>query len=450
MSAVGLWSARSAAVLASAVVIIAAGTIAGIAFVGGSARLVLLAAGAVGAGALAYLAATRIATFALVLLAIRSSLDILGMQKRGVPGGSSGVPAIAVSLILLVAVALWVPAQRRAGMQALSALSTAGIALAAACALSAIGSLDQVVTFTEIARVTSGIAMLVLLVGIVRNEDMVRQVLRVVYLSATVPYLVASWQVVAAGSSAFTDASRIVGTFRHPNAFGAYLAVLLVAGVALVHGVRGVERRVLYAILAIGLVFLVLTFSRGSWIATALGLMVVALVQRRPGVIGLLVGVVAAAATVPAVWVRLADLGESRSLSGGEGNSLVWRFDYWHETFQFADRNPATGIGLDMTQFVTVEGNVPHNDFVRMYVETGWIGLLALLALICVLAVTAYRSVRWSTIDLHRSVGAGFVGSLAAIIVVMIGGNVISTVVLLWYFFALAACAHAVALDGNP
>jgi len=433
----------------AAVAIAAAGALAGVGFVNGVARLLLLGAGAVGTLALGYLAMTRIATFALVLLAVRSSLGITGMHVSGTPGGSSGVPATAVSLLLIFAVSLWVPAQRRVG-EALPALSIAGIAVAATALLSTIGSIEKTATITEAARVTSAIAMLVLLVGIVRTLDQVRNTLRAVYLSAVVPFAVAAWQVASAGSTAFNDASRIVGTFSHPNAFGAYLAVLLVAGVALVHGVKGVERRVLSLILIVGFGLLVLTFSRGSWIATALGLIVVAGVQHRPAVIALLIGVVAAAATVPAVWVRLSDLGETRSLSGGEGNSLVWRFDFWRETLQFADRNPATGIGLDMAQFVMAEGNLPHNDFVRMYVEAGWLGLMALLALLCVLVTTARRAMTVAVADPERAVGAGFGGSLAVILIVMVGGNVISTVVLLWYFFAIAACAHAVSRGLAP
>jgi len=433
----------------AAVPIAAAGALAGVGFVSGLARPLLLSAGVVGTLVLGYLAMTRIAAFALVLLAVRSSLDITSIQASGTRGGSSGVPATAVSLLLIFAVSLWVPAQRRVG-EALPALSIAGIAVAVTAVLSSVGSIEKAVTIIEAARVTSAAAMLVLLVGIVRTRKQVRSTLRVVYVSAVVPFVVAAWQVASAGSTAFKDASRIVGTFSHPNAFGAYLALLLVAGVAFVQSVKGVERRVLQSLLIVGFGLLVLTFSRGSWIATVLGLIVVAVVQRRPSVIGLLIGVMAVAATVPAVWVRLSDLGEIRSLSGGEGNSLVWRFDFWRETLQFADRNPATGIGLDMAQVVMADGNLPHNDFIRMYVEAGWLGLTALLALLCVLVATAWRAMAIGVSDPERAVGAGFSGSLTVIIIVMVGGNVISTVVLLWYFFAIAACAHAVSRGWEP
>ena len=84
---------------------------------------------------------------------------------------------------------------------------------------------------------------------------------------------------------------------------------------------------------------------------------------------------------MPGVSPRLSDLTQTRSLTGTGGNSLVWRMDHWDEVLQLAGHDTATGIGMDMVRFVSPGGTLPHNDFVRMYVEAGWLGLLALLAL---------------------------------------------------------------------
>lgn len=432
--------------------IVAIATVAGPAFVTGWAIPILLAIGAVLLGALVFVAITRVEAFALVLLAGRASLDIANMQQRGVQGGVSGLPATLVSVLLIGVVVVWIAANRRQGCACLPWVSLAGVAVAGAAVVSVTASIRPFVTLTEAARLASAIAMLTLLTALIRDDAGIRRVLTVCYGSMVLPLVVALTQaMMGAGGSNVDGVSRIVGTFLHPNAFGAYLTVLLVTGVALVPAVRSRVRWSLVLLLVAGFTTLLLTYSRGSWLATAIGLLVVAIVQRRVAVILLLVAVLGGGSQVPSVQARLADLEQGRSLSGSEGNSLVWRIDYWRETLQYADDSPATGIGLDMAQFVTIEQNLPHNDFVRMYVEAGWLGLLSLLSLLGTLATIAVRAMRAARNSLHQAVAHGFVGSLASLMVMMVGGNIITSVVVLWYFFALAACAYAITVigDGN-
>lgn len=426
------------------VAVVVAGALAGFYFVNGQALPLLVVVVLVSAVSLGFLAMTRISLFILTLLATRSSLDITNMQEGS--SGVSGLAATGVSLLLIITVAMWVAAQHREDNRVLSPLSLGGVALACAGVISAAGSIEPLETLTEAARVTSAVAMLIILTAILTSGEDVRRLLHVTYLSMVVPLLFAVIQAVTSGGQSDSSGlSRVVGTFIHPNAFGAYLAVLLVAGVALLRATTGHERLLLQLLLAAGFVALLLTFSRGSWLAAVVGLVTVAFVQRRPSVLLLMGAALAAGAMVPAVWTRLADLGQTRSLAGTEGNSLIWRIDYWRQLLQLADENPATGIGLNMAQEVTVEGNLPHNDFVRMYVEAGWIGLLAFVGLLVLLAVTARRAVAQATTEDELAVAGGFSGALAVITVIMVGGNVISSVVLLWYFFALAASAHFVA-----
>ena len=417
----------------------------GVAVASGAGRAVLVLLALVVAASLGYLAMHRVFTFALVLLTVRSTIDITNLQEGG-PGTTSGIAATAISLVLIGVATLWVAAQRRNGDAVFTPLSLGGVVLVAAAVLSTFSSTRPFLTLSETARTTSAVAMLVLLVAVVRRRDDVRRTLVACYCSMIVPLLFAAGQVLTGGAAPNADGiSRIVGTFRHPNAFGAYLAVLLVFGVAMLQVARGRHRAVLAVLVVCGFAALVATYSRGSWLATILGLVVLAIAQRRLAVLFLLATALGAAAMVPAVSVRLADLGEARSLTGTGGNSFVWRLDHWREMLQFASHNPATGIGMDMAQFVTQGGTLPHNDFVRMYVEAGWLGLLSLLALLTLLAVTAVRAVRDAADAEQLAVASGFAGSLTVVATIMMGGNVISAVVVLWYFFALAACALWVA-----
>jgi putative inorganic carbon (hco3(-)) transporter len=98
-----------------------------------------------------------------------------------------------------------------------------------------------------------------------------------------------------------------------------------------------------------------------------------------------------------------------------------------------------------MTERQTEEEKQPHNDFLRAYVETGLIGLVAYLAMIVALVATGIGAVRASPRhSFERGVGAGFLGCALAFIAVSVAANVISNVVTLWYLFAFAAAASAV------
>jgi O-antigen ligase len=97
-----------------------------------------------------------------------------------------------------------------------------------------------------------------------------------------------------------------------------------------------------------------------------------------------------------------------------------------------------------MTQYVTDQAKVPHNDFLRAYVETGLIGLSAYAAVVLALIHTARGALARAAPGFERGVGVGFVGCVASFIVFSVAENLISQVVVLWYFVAFAAAAISV------
>ena len=149
---------------------------------------------------------------------------------------------------------------------------------------------------------------------------------------------------------------------------------------------------------------------------------------------------------------RFAQLADARAVGGDPtGNTLAWRIGYWTEIVPLANRNPVTGIGPNMTQLQTDEAKKPHNDFLRAYVETGVVGLLAYLAM--VIAAAARRAAGAAPgaagYALERGVAVGFLGCAVAFVAVSAASNVISSVATLWYFVAFAAVAGAPALGSG-
>jgi putative inorganic carbon (hco3(-)) transporter len=169
---------------------------------------------------------------------------------------------------------------------------------------------------------------------------------------------------------------------------------------------------------------------------------VVALLQSRRLLIGLLAGVCAVAIAVPSVGARFADLSEPVQDNGTPGNSLSWRWQYWTEAVQLSRESPVSGIGLKMVATEADEGKQPHNDIIRAYVELGVLGLLAYVGLLVAFVRTAMAGLRAAPRrrgpSLDRGISVGFAGVVTAFIVLSLVANVMSQVVLLWYFLSLA------------
>jgi O-antigen ligase len=216
--------------------------------------------------------------------------------------------------------------------------------------------------------------------------------------------------------------------------------------VAVYRYLAGRWRVPLAVLLGLSFVFLLLTNTRSAILGAAIGLVVVAVVQRS---VRMLVSLCLVAALgllfLPAVGDRFAQLADARAVGGAPtGNTLAWRLGYWSEIVPLANRNPVTGIGPNMTQFETDEAKKPHNDFLRAYVETGVVGLLAYLAMVVSMMLAGLGALRRAPPDtLHRGVAVGFLACAVAFVAVSAASNVLSSVATLWYLVAFAALAGA-------
>src|SRR4029077_1744426 len=129
---------------------------------------------------------------------------------------------------------------------------------------------------------------------------------------------------------------------------------------------------------------------------------------------------------------------------GNTSNSIQWRFSYWTEVLPLANDNPITGVGLRMSSFLTTQNKEPHNDFLRAYVDSGIIGVIASLALLTSMVLVARQSLKEAGPGFDRSIAVGFAGCVIAFVLISIVSNVITEVIVVWYSRAFAAGAHAV------
>jgi putative inorganic carbon (HCO3(-)) transporter len=420
----------------------------------GNVKLAALPIAAIAAIGLIYLALTNFELFVLTCLFVRTSLDAIGGS-----GTTLSNPSSLLSLTFMAAALLWLAARSYRGDKLRdSVLTPAILFFGVACLLSALTSQLRGISIIEFSRILSVVVMALVLERLATTPAAVRRIMLAAMGSALIP-LTASFAAYAVGAplldrrAALADGiKRVRATFDQANGFSRYLLFMIIMGVAMYPHVPK-RWRIPSIIGLVGLgMLMVLTYTRSSWIALVVGLLVVGWFQSKK-LVGILIGLALAVSLfVPSVTARFSDLtadnGPSTALTG-QGNSLAWRFSYWTDIVGLAGENPVTGIGLRVTEVISGGSKQPHNDFLRAYVEMGAIGLMAYILLVGSLARVAASGVRYARDGWERGVAVGFAGCFVAFVLVSLVANVMSQAVVLWYFFAFAACAAAVGRFGR-
>lgn len=438
----GIRVLRAASVLVAVAVSVHVGL--GMGQGGSRAAVVLPLAAALGA-VLALLAFVRFEVFVAGLLVVRASADAGKLSEEG-----SGLldPASGLAMLFLLAAMLWLAARHRAEGPAPRTpirvalwffLAAGGVSIGASAAPG-----DSALAWLRM--VAAGVMFLVL-ERLVTDGARMRRLLAAVFASAVIPLIVGF---VGFATGGFVEEKggfdRMTSTFTQSNGYSRYLVLILLMAVAVYRHVHGRTKLGMSALIVLGSVSLVLTYTRSAWLGLVIGLIVIGILQSRVILPVLLVGAVVALVAVPSIGSRLTDVTTDTSAAAGETtDSLSWRFGYWAEVLPLANESPVVGIGLDATSAMTEEAKPPHNDFLRAYVEGGLIGFTAYLALLGALVGTARQALRRARPGLERGVAVGFTGFLVSFIAISTVANVIQNVVMLWYVLALAACASAIA-----
>jgi len=186
-----------------------------------------------------------------------------------------------------------------------------------------------------------------------------------------------------------TGFMRIGGTVGSSNFAAAYLSISLTcAASVLLTNLGRLYKALAIAVLGLGGIALIFTFSRGGWLALALSLALLCLVSWRPRGLSL--------KTPVAVLLLLTLLylpfhsAISARLFGDDRGSAESRIPLMHLAFRIIEAHPVFGVGVN--NFTVVMGNylttefregflfAVHNKYLLVLAETGIGGLVAFLA----------------------------------------------------------------------
>lgn len=230
---------------------------------------------------------------------------------------------------------------------------------------------------------------------------------------------------------------RLVSTVGGPVVFGGYLAMMLPPLFGSGGAGRGIRGGALLLAGAGALVALVLTLTRGAWIAAVVGLALFAVLggahTGRPRLVlgavvaSLVIALTAVAAldTLPAVGTRIASTAVPTSGSMGQ------RLFIWERTVALIRERPLLGWGpetlgavfpYDRPAMVRHFGPRPavvdraHNDMLQAAVSIGIPGAAAYAGFWALVLLSGIRLVR-RTAGTDRAVASGLLGGIAAFVI---------------------------------
>jgi O-antigen ligase len=279
-----------------------------------------------------------------------------------------------------------------------------------------------------------GAATCVLALGAwkVRDRRRLEIVVATILIAALYPLFEGLKQLVT-GSYVHTRAGfdALTGGFYHPNYFGFYLVVVLAVAVAAIIETRSPRARVLLAALLVaGLVCLAYTYTRAAWIGFGVFVLLMAVLSYRRVLAVAAVSILLAAIAVPSLATSVNDrINEISHPKSGQDDSWAWRTGEWNRMFPYGLSEPLTGHGfgsytrltyiefgsLDGTYSTQIEadrtkrGFGAHNDYLKMFVETGVPGVLLWIGMFVGAAVTMLRARRVPGLHAYGSAGAAMI-----------------------------------------
>ena len=252
------------------------------------------------------------------------------------------------------------------------------------------------------------------------------------------------------GSSLEGPGTRSGGTLGSPNVAGTFFAVLLPVAVSILATSmrRGVKALALCA-LVVGTVALILTFSRGGWVSFGLALAFLVVVSGRNEIRRLRPYAIGATLVVVAIAIPFG--GDIAERVRGDRDSIASRAPLVDAAYGMISDHPLLGVGinnypvvLDRYKSTSVWGELVHNEYLRIWAESGPLALLCFLLVLALALVSGRRA--WRAGDsIVAPLALGFTASIVALLPNMAVERFVNRpqVTLLWLAIGVLAALSA-------
>ena len=398
-----------------------------------------LASSIVGAFVILALVDTRVAVLSLLL--VRSSMDVTSTVPLLSASGSANVNAAAMMSFLAIGLAFTHVALAHIDVTRVPLTKPMALFLAVALAGVALAP-DKNESIQDWVRMVGSFAMYVLIVDLIQTRSQQRWLIRVLLLSAIGPLAMGVWQYLTnTGNTDTPGLMRIYGTFTHPSPFSFYLVQMAPFAAAFFLHTRSKFARLGLGLMIPAMVFCIYAAqTRGAWVGLVVSIMVFSLVRARWTLIFVPLIVGAMYFGVPSFRARVSEVTDTTG-------SVLWRQQQWQKALGVASTPQLATVGAGLGAVQTVLEEPTHNEYLRLLVETGVVGLVAAVSLYGRLWRLARDARHNAEHAFERDVLLAFMVAFIARAAIALSDNVIVHPALDWYFWA--AAGFVVATGGS-
>lgn len=383
----------------------------------------------------------------LATVVIRTSVDFLDgyFAIRIAENVTLNIASALAMLLIAMAVALIIPNFKKFTH---TPLIWSFFAFILFSGLSVIYSIDKSETLQETVRLISIFATFA--VGhffCITIPEARKIIITTVLFASILPISFALFQL--ATGTGFSDNTgtdgRLFGTFKHPNSFASFLIIIIAILTYRVFSTSTFrsDHSTKITLLTLTIVLLILTFSRGGWLALVIFFGIFTLIRAPKALLFSIVIGIALFFTSSTIHDRIEDI-----YNPPADSSIRWRFQQWQNAINAWQLSPIYGYGAgteiaihEKEQGFTAGNPYTHNDLIKVLQETGVIGLILFTLLICttlVRLIITYHSLPSGNDQL-------FVLTIFLLLIAEIGFGMSSNIwrgtAVQWLLWLLIACA---------
>ncbi|MCR4337149.1 MAG: O-antigen ligase family protein [Candidatus Omnitrophica bacterium] len=250
--------------------------------------------------------------------------------------------------------------------------------------------------------------------------------------------------------TSWVSRTKVHGTFVHLGAnevaafYATYTFVLI--------GVFLWEKRTwiklsLLSLIAVASYIVVFMYSRGAYMATAIGLLFLGLVRVRIVLVGMILFAICWNTIVPASVMERLQFTEHE---GQLDESAATRLVMWEQSLLYFQHNPIMGVGFNVFSYLELKTDT-HNVFLRTLAEQGLIGITFLLTIMILSLVRGWQLYRRTEDPLLKGLGLGFTACTISLMVANFFGDRWGPLPLgafFWVFLAMVERGHLIVSSG--
>ncbi len=312
-------------------------------------------------------------------------------------------------------------------------------------------SISISLSLAEWIRLLSIFFLYVLSFILIKNQVDLKKLIYIIIISVLIPGIMAFYQFFTQTGMTIIDediSNRIFGTFAHPNLLAYYLTLPIILIIFLILNKEKYQSKniIFYLFFIFSFVLLLLTYTRGAWIVFLMVVFILGIVKYKKFLAGAILSLFLLYLLIPPLNTRVNNLFEYNPYS-----SISWRINLLKDSLKYSKEKITTGYGLGTASKVILDKRGekfgspdPHNDYLKILLENGILGIMAYLFLIISLFITLIKGYFQSKEFFTKNLFLLFIGISLGLYLMSFADNILRNTALQWSFWILLGALFAI------